>query len=75
MPLINDEYADWSIDGARTTKPISIWHSLATEPCIGQGTWTLSDERDGSDMPNLLLPRYISTLPAALSYRSQAWDL
>jgi hypothetical protein len=29
----------------------------------GKATWAPSDERDGSDKPNLLLPRHISTLP------------
>jgi hypothetical protein len=29
----------------------------------GKATWAPSDERDGSDMPSLLLPRHISTLP------------
>ena len=29
----------------------------------GQTTWAPSDERDGSDKPDLLLPRYIPTLP------------
>ena len=31
----------------------------------GKATWAPSDERDGSDMPNLLLPRHIPTLPRA----------
>ena len=41
---------------------------LPTEQyAYGKATWAPSDERDGSDKPNLMLPRHIS-LPPALSW-------
>ena len=37
----------------------------------GTATRAPSDERDGSDKPNLLLPRHISTLPLAEVRKSE----